>query len=177
MGERSQLFQQADAEHEISSGEDRVFISWMQQSLRGDSSLVPIVAQHIGAALVHDDHIPANYRIWLALMLTRLRESPEAARIIAGKAGRGAPKKGFSSAVIASEIMDAIWADGASSVEAACENVAEKMHISPDAAKKHWEGNQDMLWDLYGKELRIAGFADMRDATRAITSANRAKKQ
>lgn len=173
MDQHSKLFQQAAVEAEIARGDDLVFIGWMQQSLRGDASLIPAVAHQIGYALVHEDHIPANYRIWLALALAKLQASPEVARIISGSKRRGAPRKGLQSQVIACEVMDAIWADGATSVEAACAAVAEARHISPDAAKKHWESNQDVLWHRYGEDLRIAGFADLRDACRAATADNR----
>jgi hypothetical protein len=63
--------------------------------------------------------------------------------------------------------------DGAPSVEVAIAEVSAKKHLSTDAVEKHWKGNQEMLWDMYGEAFREIGFADMRDAVKSWTAANR----
>lgn len=171
MDRHSQLFEQAQIEADIARGHDLVFIRWMQSSLRGDPSLVPLVAHQIGTNLIHEDHISANERIWLALMLAKIANSPEAARVISGS-GKGAPKNGLRSDQIAAEVMNAIF-DGASSVEAAIAQVSAKRHMTTDAVSKHWKSNQDVVWDLYGEVFREIGFADLRDTVKQWTAANR----
>jgi hypothetical protein len=172
MAKHSQLFQQASVERDIARGDDLVFIGWLPESLRGDSSLIAPVAHRIGWKLVHEDHISANERIWLALVLAKLRE-PEIARLVSGS-GRGAPKNGLKGQFIAAEVMCSVF-DGARSVEDAIAQTAEKKHMSADTVKKHWEKNQEMLWEMYGEVLRELGFADLRDAVSAWTAASRKK--
>lgn len=124
-----------EAEHEGL----RTYERCMLESLRGDASLIPVVANGLLESLVLERAIKlsAAERLWLIEILSRAR-GEKAARILSGKTGKGAPRKGKKSLDIAFDVVRELMDNDQSSMEAAWAAVADKRCMDAVTVRKYW---------------------------------------
>lgn len=127
------------ASEEVDREGCRLYETCLMQSLDGDASLIPMIAAGIfnKLLLTPEVELSANERLWLIAILGRARDE-KAARMLAGKTGRGAPRKGRKSLDVAFEVVREIMDNQQTSMEAAWAAVADKMSLDAVTVRKYW---------------------------------------
>lgn len=127
------------AEQETEDPAFRLIEHIMLRSLDGDPSLIPFAAAIVLRTLLltSDGDLSASERLWLVEILNRAR-GESAARVLAGKTGRGAPRKGRKGLDVAWDVLRQVLDKRQPSMEAAWATVAEERSMDHGTVRKYW---------------------------------------
>ena len=131
-------------------------------SLKGDGSLIAAVAEIIRNKTILGQSLTVVERYWLANVMTRAMNSPTVSRAIAGRSGKGAPKKMYRSLIVARQVLHEILCGNCLSVETAWEHVASEFNLESSTVRKYWAQHKKAICDAYPISIDADGEVDQR---------------